>query len=72
MRSSNAYARYRWREKHKKQYTFTKTKFFVGFVLSVVTSVFIGSYMDKYGRVVLKQTVSAIKTIVDDANRENQ
>jgi hypothetical protein len=59
-KKNRTYARYRWREKHKKQYTFTKTKFAVGFVISVLTSVFLGSYFDKYGKIVIDQSVEAI------------
>lgn len=64
---SNSYARYRWREKHKKQYTFTKTKMFVGFIISVLMSIFIGTYMENYGRLVLKQSVDAIASIFEEA-----
>ncbi len=59
---NKAYARYRWREKHKKQYTFTKTKFVVGFLISLFTSIFLGSYFDKYGSIVLRQSAEAIRS----------
>lgn len=71
-KKKKAYGRYRWREKHKKQYTFTKTKFIVGFLISVLTSVFLGSYFDHYGGIVLRQTMAAAKTAWQDEAVEAQ
>ncbi|MCB0322458.1 MAG: hypothetical protein KDD69_02760 [Bdellovibrionales bacterium] len=63
-KKNRSYARYRWREKHRKQYTFTKTKFVVGFLVSVLTSVFLGSYFDHYGRIVLHQLAEAVEVAI--------
>ena len=71
-KKNRTYARYRWREKHKKQYTFTKTKFVAGFFLSLLTSVFLGSYFDKYGSMVLHQSVEAIATAMNDSSPANE
>ena len=58
--------RYKWREKHRKQYTFTKTKMVVGFFISVSTSILLGSYLDKYGKVALEQSVHAVSNLVQE------
>ena len=49
-----AYNRYLKREKYKRQYTFTKAKAVIGFFLSVITSVSLSAYFDRYGGVIIK------------------
>ena len=65
MARGRAFSRYLFREKHKKQYTFTKTKLIVGFVLSVITSIFLGSYLENYGPTIIKQGISAFHATTD-------
>ncbi len=65
-KQSVSYKRYQWREKHKKQYTFTKTKMVAGFFLSVLSSIFLGAYFDRYGHIVLTQVVEAYQTASAD------
>lgn len=72
-KKNKSYARYRWREKHKKQYTFTKTKFVAGFLISLFTSIFLGSYFDKYGSIVLRQSLDAIRSAwAEDSGEQEQ
>ena len=66
MSINKALKRYQWREKHRKQYTFTKTKIVVGFIISVSTSIMLGSYFDKYGKVAFKQGIDVVGTAVLD------
>ena len=66
MPKNKALDRYKWREKHRRQYTFTKTKMVVGFFISVSTSILLGSYLDKYGKVALKQSSTVISSIAQE------
>lgn len=66
MSINKALMRYKWREQHRKQYTFTKTKLFVGFIISVTTSILLGSYFDKYGKVAFKQGIDVVGSAVLD------
>ena len=66
MSANKTLKRYKWREKHRKQYTFTKTKLIVGFFISVSTSIMLGSYLDKYGEVAIKQSSNALSNIVKE------
>lgn len=66
MPKPRAYSRYLFRERHKKQYVLTKTKLVVGFCLSLMGSVFVGSYFEKYGPVIIHQSISAIRSMVSD------
>jgi hypothetical protein len=73
MKKKNSYyKRQQWREKHKKQYTFTKTKMVAGFFLSVLSSIFLGAYFDRYGHVVLTQVVEAYQTASSDETESTQ
>ena len=49
-----AYNRYLKREKYKRQFTFTRTKAVIGFLLSVMVSVSLSAYFDRYGPVIVK------------------
>ena len=69
---NKALKRYKWREKHRKQYTFTKTKMIVGFVISVATSISLGSYLDKYGQVAFKQSSNIIASIAKEYFHPNK
>lgn len=64
-----AYNRYRMREKFRRQYTFTKTKAFVGFVLSAVFSILLSAYFDRYGLIIWNQTKAVLFGSDDDAPR---
>ena len=55
-----AYNRYRMRERYRRQYTFTKTKAFIGFVLSAAFSILLSAYFDRYGVIILKETKAAL------------
>ena len=45
----NAYARHLWREKHRRAYTFTKTRLLASFIISLSSSVFLDSYYERLG-----------------------
>ena len=49
-----AFNRYLKREKYKRQFTFSKTKAVIGFILSVIVSVSLSAYFDRYGPVIMK------------------
>ena len=68
MPKGRALSRHIFREKHRKQYTFTKTKFIVGFVTSVLTSIFLGDYLTQYGPKIAEQLLGAIETIRHSEN----
>ncbi len=55
-----AYNRYRKRERLKRQYTFTKTKVVVGFILSAAFSICLSTYFERYGFLIYRQ----VKTVV--------
>ena len=63
---NKALKRYQWREKHRKQYTFTKTKLIIGFIISVTTSVVLGSYFEKYGKVAFTEGIDIVGNLVLD------
>jgi len=63
---NKALEKYKWREKHRRQYTFTKTKMVVGFFISVTTSILLGSYLDKHGKVALKQSTNVANKIIHE------
>ncbi|GEM_PF-4831664 len=60
-----AYNRYLKRERTKRQFTFTTTKAFVGFVVSVIFSVSLSAYFDRYGAVMSKH----VKQIFQDSKQ---
>ena len=59
-------SRYLYQERHKKQYALTKTKLAVGFLISLCGSVFGGTYLERYGPVILDQAGSAIHSVFSD------
>jgi hypothetical protein len=52
--------RFRKKEKLRRQYTLTKTKAFAAFMLSLVLSLLLDTYFDRYGPDLLAQIASAI------------
>lgn len=50
-----AYNRYRKREQIKRQFTFTKTKAFVGFLLSAAFSICLSAYFERYGVIIYER-----------------
>lgn len=56
-----AYNRYRRRERFKRQYTFTRTKAVVGFLLSALFSITLSAYFDRYGLVIFRQVKQVVK-----------
>jgi len=60
-----AYNRYLKRELHRRQYTFTKTKAFIGFILSTIFSIIFGAYFDRYGPIIIKQTKALFASEAD-------
>ena len=60
MARGRALSRHIFREKHKRQYTFTKTKLVVGFFISLFTSIFLGSYLETHGLTILRQSFTAL------------
>jgi len=63
MPKGRAFSRHIFREKHRKQYTFTKTKFVIGFITSVITSIFLGDYLTQYGPKIADELLTAIEHI---------
>lgn len=66
MPKARAYSRYLFTERHKKQYVLTKTKLVVGFTLSLMGSVFVGSYFERYGPIIIHQAITAARAIFSD------
>lgn len=60
MARSRAFARYLFRRRHQKRYSFTRTKMVLGFVISLFTSIIFGTYLEANGIPILKQTYQAI------------
>jgi hypothetical protein len=60
MARARAYSRYLFRNKHRKQYTMTRGKLIVGFFLSLLSSIFLGSYFEKYGPLLIEQLEFAL------------
>ena len=60
-----AYNRYLKRERHRRQYTFTKTKAAVGFLLSALFSISLNSYFDRYGPVIIDNTKTAVASVFE-------
>lgn len=66
MPKARSYSRYLFQERHRKQYVLTKTKLIVGFGISLLGSIFVGSYFERYGPIIIHQTVTAIRSLSAD------
>ena len=66
MARGRAFSRHIFREKHRRQYTFTRTKLAIGFCVSLITSIFLGTYFEQFGGTIIKQSVSAVASAVQD------
>ena len=62
MAKSRALARYLFRLRHQKRYSFTKTKMAIGFVVSLFTSIYFGTYFEEHGLEVVRQAYHAVTT----------
>ena len=63
-----AYNRFRKKARLKRQYTFTKSKMAVGFVLSTFFSIMLSPYFERYWPVLVEQTGWAIMELSYDAD----
>ena len=66
------YNRFRKKAQLRRQYTFTKSKMFVGFVLSTFFSILLSPYFERYGPKLLSQTRAAIMKLVPTKKRVSQ
>jgi len=60
-----AFNRYRKRERYRRQYTFTKAKAVIGFILSAIFSISLSPYFDRYGPVIMRSTQDVFMASID-------
>lgn len=60
-----AFNRYRKKEKLKRQYTLTRSKAIIAFLLSALFSVFLSAYFERYGRLILRKIFDSAFASVD-------
>ena len=71
MARSRAFARYLFRRRHQKRYSFTKTKMILGFFFSLFTSIIFGTYLEAHGWPILKQAYYAISSAEQSPGQAN-
>lgn len=54
------YNRHVTKAKDIRRYTFSHTKVMIGFLLSVVVSIFLGTYFERYGTKMIKSLIAAV------------